>query len=434
MNIKQLLFHFENFHPMHHTLVLEANHGCGKSEIVREDLRALVAKMHGVTKEEVGIIDRRASLLDPSDLIGGIFLVGGRTYNAPPSWLPVHKDSVAELSGPLTQNGMAWTDFAHQKYGILFLDEINRGNPQTRNSMFELTLDRSLHGVKIPDTWYIVAAINGNTELYSVDPMEPAEMDRLVLVKFNPSYEELYEHLNKRTFSGAIHDAVTAYCKMFEDHIDPSVEVIEKARADGDKTYSRRSWYRLGESLKKAEKSGMDITEMVKTSEGYDALRMAAEGYVGATEAAAFVDFVKESYDVITPDAILNRWNDAMKDRIEAMADTDSELGNVPALSGLANALLEELKNKVGDVKLAQKQQVNIAEFLEVMPREVVSGFWVGWSKTLHTQAVDWHKTPRRQNITTRSVCNEAGYQQWVRDMAKGGIKDLTSDKRLPWK
>lgn len=426
MNIAQLQNFFMEFLPLDHTMILVANHGVGKSEVIKYNLRKLVAEKHSVPPEEVGFIERRGAQLDPSDLIGGIFMVGGRTYNAPPSWLPVHPDSAKALSKPLKENGMEWTEFESHQYGILFLDEYNRANPLTRQALFELILDRSLHGVKIPDTWYVIGAINGDTNLYSVDEMEPAEMDRVVLIRFEPSYDELFLYQNREIAKGVLHEAVLAYCRMFGDRIDPSPEVIEVARSKGEKTYSRRSWVRLGKALKKSEERGLMLTERVNTPTGYAAVRSAAEGYVGLAEAASFTQFVKEQYDVLTPDAILNKLDDAVKQRIVDMAES-----NVPALSGLSDALVGHLIQKVGDKSLSSRQEENITVFLECVPREVVAGFWMHWSRVNNSQARRWHSTVRRHNITTRSICPGHAYDQWVKDMRSEGYHDLTADTRV---
>lgn len=451
MNIKQLENFVANFLPISHTLVLEANHGVGKSEIIRNNIRAVIAKKHGVPVEEVDVIDRRAAQMDPADLIGGIFLVGGRTFNAPPSWLPVSKDSSEALKGPLESNGMVWTDFVTAKYGILFVDELNRASPHTRQAFFELTLDRSLHGVKIPDTWYIMAAINGNGDLYEVPEIEPAAQDRQVTVKFQPSFEELFQYFDSSVEDGKIHGSVVAYIKQFEDCIDPSDDIIEKSTAEGTKTFSRRSWYRLGQSLVEFEKnSGQDILDTVTTRDGFNIIRAAAESYVGPSQASAFASFVKEEYDVVSPAAILNKMDSSLEKRIRVMAGIDdngdlidfapgADKSNVPALSGIANALYYELA-KIKSTPLTKKQHRNITKFLYCLPREVVSGFWNNWASdgdkgepadATRAQALAWHTTPLRRNVTTRSVIPEAAYQKWVASLPAQGITDIFSDEPM---
>jgi MoxR-like ATPase len=95
--------------------------GIGKSSIVSQ-----IAK-----ERDVGFIDLRLSLLDPTDL-RGIPFFDNSTNNAvwaPASFLP--DGSVSE--------------------GILFLDELNTAAPMVQASAYQLILDRKIGEYTLPD-------------------------------------------------------------------------------------------------------------------------------------------------------------------------------------------------------------------------------------------------------------------------------------------
>ena len=64
-------------------------------------------------------------------------LVETRTVYSAPSWFPAPGTS-----------------------GILFLDEMNRSSPDTRQGVFQLVLDRRIHELELPAGWIIVSANN----------------------------------------------------------------------------------------------------------------------------------------------------------------------------------------------------------------------------------------------------------------------------------
>ncbi|WP_457597152.1 AAA family ATPase [Hydrogenimonas sp.] len=104
--------------------------GIGKSSIVRQ-----IAE-----EREIGFIDLRLSLLDPTDLRGIPFFDAGsrQALWAPPAFLP------------------------REGEGILFLDELNTAAPMVQASAYQLILDRRIGEYELPEGWAIVAA--GNRE------------------------------------------------------------------------------------------------------------------------------------------------------------------------------------------------------------------------------------------------------------------------------
>lgn len=104
--------------------------GIGKSSIVKQ-----IAQ-----EQNIGFIDLRLSLLDPTDLRGLPFFKDDKAIWAPPTFLPDGKE----------------------EKGILFLDELNTAAPMVQASAYQLILDRKIGEYNLPDGWAIIAA--GNRE------------------------------------------------------------------------------------------------------------------------------------------------------------------------------------------------------------------------------------------------------------------------------
>jgi tRNA A37 threonylcarbamoyladenosine biosynthesis protein TsaE len=147
--------------PKHKTaLMLWGQTGTGKSQMQRQILQQLAgesktwkpgAKFQPSGALEVvgewGLVDLRASLLEPTDLRG----------------LPdLHKDVVRWVA-PEELPLVGREDFFPEK-GILFLDEFNHAQPAMQSACFSLVLDRRIGPHVLLPGWKIVAASNYSRE------------------------------------------------------------------------------------------------------------------------------------------------------------------------------------------------------------------------------------------------------------------------------
>lgn len=147
------------FNPM---FISEA--GIGKSEAVQQ----WVAKQ----REEdpsFGFIDLRLAYLEPPDFIGTYF-----EY---------------EDEDGVKRTGHALPYFWPTKgRGVLFLEELNRGNTMIMNAVMQITTTRGV-GPKyvLPEGWIIASAVNPEGSKYDVNSMDTALADRFE--KFNIDYD-----------------------------------------------------------------------------------------------------------------------------------------------------------------------------------------------------------------------------------------------------
>jgi MoxR-like ATPase len=130
--------------------------GAGKSRVV-----AQIAERIGYQMQDVRVI-----LLDPVDLRGLPVAKNGRSYWAPPSFLPT------------------------EGKGILFLDELNAAPQLVQASCFQLILDRALGEYRLPEGWSIVAAGNRETDRAVVHRMPSPLANRFVHLEFEVDLDD----------------------------------------------------------------------------------------------------------------------------------------------------------------------------------------------------------------------------------------------------
>ncbi len=134
--------------------------GIGKSSIV-----AQIAQ-----EKNIGFIDLRLSLLDPTDLRGIPFFdaKNNAAIWAPASFLPDES----------------------QKEGILFLDELNTAAPMVQASAYQLILDRKIGEYTLPEGWSIIAAGNRESDRGVVFRMAAPLSNRFIHLEMESSVED----------------------------------------------------------------------------------------------------------------------------------------------------------------------------------------------------------------------------------------------------
>jgi len=356
--------------------LLMGNHGIGKSEIVKE-----AAKRLGIP-----CVDIRLSQCDVGDLKGMPFLVGGRTYFAPPDWFPLREEDAADLQKQLGLKDKVSLGL-HGDKGFLFLDEINRANREVQQAAFEIVLDRRLNMRSLPEGWRVVAAVNDNDDLYSVIDFDPAFLDRFFVVKFRPEEDEWFSWAK----SHKIHDAVYMFLRKFNKYLYPTNEAIKQATTGKNKVHGPRSWAHLSRSILSMQESfkngilAFDILE--RTQKSMDFLYKVAQGHVGHMAATEFKNFIETDYQALDANVILNKWDDDVEKRLQAVVDAN----RIPELANYNTMLIEYVKDKVKKA-LNQKQAQNLVYFCKLVPNEVCADFWKKFNQDCRDVSQAWYK------------------------------------------
>lgn len=180
--------------------------GIGKTELVEQY----------AASRNLDCIVIHVAQLEPSDFIG-LYTIDedGRTSNCPPNWLP-YRNEVAEKKAT---NKVSLTKIArgviNPNGGIIFLDEINRGHEDIRQSLYQLVNKKEIHTYKLPENYTIVAAANPSNT-YETYEFDKALVNRFAWVKFQPDIKEVFEYLTNKHGNNPILD----WLKTDKDLVD----------------------------------------------------------------------------------------------------------------------------------------------------------------------------------------------------------------------
>lgn len=366
MNYRQLLRLLTTM-PRSKSLLIRGHLGIGKSALVKQ-AAAILSKKIG---EPVALVDIRLSQQDVGDLRGIPYMVGGNTFFAPPLWYPIDPDYLVKQTEFLKRGGHDYVPWQTHKHGIIFLDELNRATREVLQCSFELTLDHKLGGVPIPEGWIVVAAINHDTKVYEINRLDPAHINRFLVVDFAPTTKEWLDYAEHRTAAGQMHPAVLEYIKANPSRLDPNEQDLVAAARDGSQVATRRSWTTLAEVL-------METGEALSSDE-YSALLV--QSCIGPLHMASFLSFAKNRSSTLSPLLVVDSWSD----RSRAYVETLVSAGNGHELSYLANSVLGVLSTRGNS--LPQDQVWNMLDFLQAVPDEIAVDFYRAWKRQNNDQA-----------------------------------------------
>ena len=296
-------------------VLIRGKHGIGKSETVYQFAASIGKK----------VVERRASQMTEGDLVGLPIIEGNSTSWNPPDWFKEACD-----------NGV-----------VLFMDEIDRAVQEVRQGFFQMTDSRTINGHKLhPDT-LIFAAVNGGVSgaQYSVQDMDPAELDRWTVFDLEPSVEDWIQFAK-----GKAHDIVVEF--IADNHI----HLEHKGEFEPNKKYpSRRSWMRLS-----------SVVSSLLDGEGYNhnAQRVfqIAGGFIGFETAVSFQDHLKNRDNALSIDDILVKGKIGSTDKFKL----NDHITMVEKIAGS--------KRCKSDMPVAEIQ--NLASYFVKLPAEAAMKFY----------------------------------------------------------
>jgi hypothetical protein len=337
--------HIFEMTPEDQAIMVVGIHGIGKSEFI---------KYYFESRDYAVIMIFLGQMADAGDLIGlpdrtiVTFIYNGQEINqkitefCPPKWWP--RNNEAKL--------------------VIFLDEFNRGKPEVYQCIMDMTLNRQLNGLKLPEHTRIIAAINPLDDKYGyqVTELDPALFDRFNVYGFSPSRKEwIYWAIDSK-----VHKLVITFIAKFGAlYLDPPSN-----GKMGIVYPSRRSWVRLSNILKKNPK--------ILTEEDFVTLRNISSGIIGEGASAAFYAFVKEQIKSIHPGRIITAWDEEIEKKVKDSSNQELLVLNLE----LALHLEEEEDQYFGDMaspagkKQLEKYGYNIWQYLQTVPREIMADFY----------------------------------------------------------
>ena len=311
-------------------VLLRGRHGIGKSTVVYQF----------ADKNNLEIVERRASQMTEGDLVG----------------LPTIEDNSTTFNPP------DWFKAACDRPVVLFLDEVDRATLEVRQGIFELTDSRKLNGHNLhPDT-LVFAAVNGGEHgsQYQVGEMDPAELDRWTVFDIDPTVEDWLSWASDAGISPEIWN----FINQNRTHLEHTDDY------EPNKVYpSRRSWERLDQCL----------TQAGLLEEASPALYTLTSAFVGFEAAVSFNDFIQNYDRQVTTEDIL------VKGDFSKVADF-----------GINDhtAIIDKFEAE-GTFKAELEQDLidNLARYFVMLPSEVAMKLWTVMGKGEVNNTVKLHKS-----------------------------------------
>ena len=313
-----------------YSVMLRGRHGIGKSHVVYQ---------YG-EKFGLQVVERRISQMTEGDIIGLPKMQEETTTWNPPDWFKDCCDNAR----------------------LLFLDEVDRGTHEVRQSIFELGDSRKLNGWHLHPGTIVFAAVNGGEHAahYQVGEMDPAALDRWVVYYLRARLEH-------------------------QDDFEPN------------KVYpSRRSWDRLSRVLgrNKTLQEGRRADSLDRWKENLSLVRDVSSGFVGFEASLAFGDFIANYENIVTVEDIV--------DHGKIHLTTDWDINRHTAMvDGVENS---DYINHV----LNETQIRNLADYFVVLPSEVAMRLWYAIGKVNPADAGD-DSTPRKNSHNFHNATTSHG-------------------------
>ncbi len=256
--------------------------GIGKSSIIKQI----------ADKKEIGFIDLRLALMDPTDL-KGIPFYDKESHSAlwaPPAFLP--------KSGE----------------GVLFLDELNSAAPSVQASAYQLILDRKVGEYELPDGWAIVAAGNREGDRGLTYRMPSPLANRFVHFEMEVDVDDWKFWAYKKE----IDERIISYISYKSEHL-----FTFDAKSDVKSFATPRSWE--------------FVDAILKSGISQELLLDAISGAVGREVGVGFLSYAK----------VMNRLPDIKNIMASGEGEYSDEVDVLYALSiGLVSALLKDYSDE----------------------------------------------------------------------------------------
>lgn len=313
MSIKTAIEVFKKL-PPHIAVMMQGPTGIGKSTTTG------VIAAHF----EVPHLDYRLSQMVEGDILGLPSIVNGVTVNNPPDWIR------RACNEPV----------------VLNLDELNRAERTVQQAVFQLILDRELHGWKLHPQTRVYTGVNVGCQ-YDVNSIDRALLDRFFVVEIHVTSEEWLEW----AVANGVPDIIIAFIAA-----NPSMLDAGKDAGDYKKTTSHRSWARLGAALRHAE---------VHEDPNSQLFYSLAVGFVGIEAAIALTGFAKTFSFQVTGEEVCADF-DACRARIDKLGQEK------------LNLLVDRVGHHIKEVKKAITPEMapNVTKFMRYLPHELRPVFW----------------------------------------------------------
>lgn len=323
--------------PMDQAIMIEANHGCGKSEFIRDyylaegfEVITLFLGQMADAGDLIGLPDR----LELTKVIDGKEVTHRVTEFCPPKW---------------------WNFDPNAKV-VVFMDEFNRGKPEVYQCVFDMVLNRKLNGYSLPENTRIIAAVNpiDSSFDYDVKELDSALLDRFNVYRFAPSVEDWIDW----AVGAKVHKNVIGFINKNRAFLDPEMKT-----SSNDILPSRRSWKRVSDIINHSA-SILSDEELFKT---------VLMGVVGIGATAKFWEYTVHEANQLSALNIINMKykDDSVIKKVKVMSNQE-----VLAMNKEMAMYLAENFDVLKDSSDSSRYVSNIERYLSAINNECRAEFF----------------------------------------------------------
>lgn len=343
-------------------ILLRGPHGIGKSAVVYQ-----IAKRLGLK-----VIELRAAQIEASDLIG-----------LPSATPKIVNGKESTYFNPAEEIVRACTEPC-----VLLFDEIDRGQLEVRQAIFQLNDSRKLKGWELhPDT-LVFAAVNGglhrNASMYDVNEMDPAELDRFCVFDVAPTVTDwlTWGALQDENGLDNVDPMVRDFIKAFPMHLECGENETMEPNAVAP---SRRSVKRYNDVLVNAGLLGPNCTVTNPSdADVQQKIFLLAAAIIGPNAGAAWRQYYTEYKRQVSAEDIM------VKGDIKA-----TEAFGINEHSTLLDRIVREgyLGREMND-----EESNNLSRYFVTLPSEVAMQLWKLLSGSSDTENPEEAKEVGRKN------------------------------------
>jgi hypothetical protein len=191
----------------------------------------------------------------------------------------------------------------------LLLDELNRAQPDVKQSALQLVLEKEIHQHSLPyyrgKPTLIMACVNPADENYQVQELDPALNDRFLTITVEADAESWVRYAR----SEGVINPILSFITNNPDRIVASVKGVQDS-----KTPTPRAWQKLS-----------DLIKVIPNPKESPFLLNIIKGKIGESTGILFYTFFTQYDDQLTYDSIVEFINDQEANSIEELGEKVKE-------------------------------------------------------------------------------------------------------------
>jgi MoxR-like ATPase/soluble cytochrome b562 len=254
---------------------------------------------------------------------------------------------------------------------ILFVDELNRTEPQVMKELMNIVLNRNVNGYDFPWWVIVVSAMNPSSQnsVYATNEMDDAQRDRFLKLTVDARLEEWIDY----ALDARVNPEVVASIATAEDIFMRR----EKGHEDTDEmSPSPRSWEMVSyiyDNVEKTNTSKFFTAEERKHAD--EDLRTLIAAKVGPTAARTFLQNIANKENNIKPAELINGKSDKLDEKVVAKFMGQKRLRQKITVDNVIRYIAQtivDFENKKKSAKADEKREyvnykAQIKQFVEIL-------------------------------------------------------------------